>query len=444
MGLFSLFKKNKADGFVIEDDEGSVRLAANSEMQRQRVQSDLQREIARATAMKIDAIEAAMAADIFNEPEPAWRKPRPQRPASNTIPAAAADEDGNTLPLLEQYTTELLGDEEIPAEAAAAESAPIVEEIAILYANGQTDAARHILASSVREAGAQDRTVWWMLFDLYQTLGDQEAFDDLSIDYASKFETSPPSWTPAPTDAPQASTGYTGLTPTVALSGVLDGSIAAQLAKVDTAPSRLPLRFDFSRVTGVEPDGCALLLEALDKAQTGQRELIVAAAPELSNQIRAILEVGRRDEGEGPWLLHLELLRLQNREKDFEEASMDYCVTFEVSPPPFVAPSNVANAPKQAAAASSDRFMLPQLIDGDLTALLAAISGYADQYPALVFDCSRLARLEFGAAGQLLAKLKELAVDGRRIEFREVNHLVAALLRLLGYADLARLFPHRY
>jgi len=438
MGLFSIFKKSKADGFVVEDD-ASARLAANSELQRQRVQSELQREIARATALKIDAIEAAMAADIFNEPEPAWRRARPPRPA----PAAAAD--GNTLPLLEQYTTELLGDEETPAEAAAAEHAPVVEEVAILYANGQAEAARHILASSVREAGAQDRTVWWMLFDLYQILGDQDAFDDLSIDYASKFETSPPPWTPPAADVPQASgSGYTGLTPTVALTGVLDGSVAAQLAKVDSAPSRLPLRFDFSRVSGVEAEGCAPLLDALRKAQSGQRELIVAAAPELAAQIRAILDVGRRDEGETPWLLYLELLRLQNREKEFEEASMDYCVTFEVSPPPYVTPSMVANAPKQAAAASADRFMLPPAIEGDLTALLAAISGYADQYPALVFDCSRLARIEFGAAGPLLARLKELATDERRIEFREVNHLVAALQRLLGYADIARLFPHRY
>ncbi|MGO4464745.1 hypothetical protein AB4Z11_04260, partial [Pseudoduganella sp. RAF53_2] len=89
-------------------------------------------------------------------------------------------------------------------------------------------------------------------------------------------------------------------------------------------------------------------------------------------------------------------------------------------------------------------FMLPAVIEGDLTGLITAISGYADQYPALVFDCSRLARIEFGAAGQLLAKLQELAVDERRIEFRDVNHLVAALQRLLGYADIARLFPHRY
>ncbi|MGO4381755.1 hypothetical protein AB4Z19_26070 [Pseudoduganella sp. RAF19] len=440
MGLFSIFKKNKA-GEIVEDDEAAARLAADSELERQRAsaQTELQRDIARATAMKIDAIEAAMAADIFNEPEPAWKRPRPNLPATATA-------NGNTLPMLDQHTTELLGDDETPLEAAAAESAPIVEEIAILYANGQTDAARQILAASLRESGAtQDRTPWWMLFDLYQVLNDQMAFDDLSIDYASKFETSPPSWAPLPAEAPAAAgAGYTGLTPTVAVAGVLDSSIAVQLAKVDTAPSRLPLRFDFSRVNGVAPEGCGLLLDALRKAQAGQRELIVAAAAELATQVRAILDVGRRDEGEAPWLLYLELLRLQNREKDFEEASMDYCVTFEVSPPPFVAPTKVANAPKQAASGASDRFMLPAVIEGDLTGLITAISGYADQYPALVFDCSRLARIEFGAAGQLLAKLQELAVDERRIEFRDVNHLVAALQRLLGYADIARLFPHRY
>ena len=31
-----------------------------------------------------------------------------------------------------------------------------------------------------------------------------------------------------------------------------------------------------------------------------------------------------------------------NREKDFEETAMDYCVTFEVSPPSFEAPARTA------------------------------------------------------------------------------------------------------
>ncbi len=441
MGLFSIFKKGKVDEAIVEDDDTeTARLAANSELERQRAQSDLQREIARATAMKIDAIEAAMAADIFNEPEPAWaRRPRP-------LQAVAASNDGATLPLLDQYTTELLGDEDVPLEAAAAESAPVVEEIAILYSNGQSEVAEQMLLGSLAEA-SQDRTVWWMLFDLYQLMGKQEAFENVSIDYASKYETSPPSWTPPASvahSAPAAAGAYSGVAPTLGLAGTLNASIAPQLERLEGMNQTLPLRLDFSRVNGVDPEGCALLLAALKKAQGGDRELMVVGATELADQVRAILQIGNRDGGEAPWLLYLELLRLLNREKEFEESSMDYCVTFEVSPPPFVAPKKVANAPRQATAAASDRFMLPAVIEGDIGSLLGAIDAYAGQYPALVFDCGRLARMEFGAASALHAKILELSAGERRIEFRDLNHLVAALMRLLGYADIARLFPHKY
>jgi hypothetical protein len=79
-----------------------------------------------------------------------------------------------------------------------------VEEIAILYANGQSGRGA---ADADRRRGRHrgqnsDRTAWWMLFDLYQASGQQDAFDNLSIDYASTFETSPPSgrrrWPPRP------------------------------------------------------------------------------------------------------------------------------------------------------------------------------------------------------------------------------------------------------
>ena len=70
MGLFSLFKKTNATPAELEplSAEEAARLAANSEAARQNSQA-LQRDIARATAMKIDAIESAMAFDIFNTPE---------------------------------------------------------------------------------------------------------------------------------------------------------------------------------------------------------------------------------------------------------------------------------------------------------------------------------------------------------------------------------------
>ncbi|MES2264751.1 MAG: STAS domain-containing protein [Pseudomonadota bacterium] len=446
MGLFSLFKKGKD---AVEDDDAAVRLAANSELERQNAQTQLQRDIARATAMKIDAIESAMEFDIFNTPEPAWGS----RPAARPPRPQTQDDNPDTLPLLDAHTTELLGDDDMPAPAASAQAAPVVEEIAILYANGQSGVAGQMLAATLAEtAGAgsqQDRGVWWMLFDLYQVSGQQEQFDNLSIDYASTFETSPPAWRgPAP-QAEAAAPAYSGVTPTVAFGALLDAGIAPQLERVNALAATAPLlRLDFSRVTALDAPGCALLLAALQAVQKSRRELIVVAAPELADLLRSTLCVGRRDDGEAPWLLLLELLQLLNREKDFEEIGMDYCVTFEVSPPSFVAPHKVATAARQHVAAAPDRFMLPPVIEGDIGALLGAICAYADQYPALVFDCSRLARIDFGAANQLLTRLQALARQEqetpRKVELRDVNHLVAALLRLLGYGTVARIYAHKY
>lgn len=433
MGLFTRFRKGKTDDSV-DDDEVLARLSANSELRRQREQADLQRDIARATALKIDAIEAAMAADMFDDAEPAFQRP----------PRPTPEPDGNTLPLLDGAVTELLGDEETPAEAAAAERAPVVEEAALLYAGGDSAAARQLLTAAVaedaRSTGMHDRTAWWMLFDLFHVLGEQDAFDGLAIDYASTFETSPPAWQPPPASA----AGYSGVAPTVQFSGVLDERATPQAERLRAAADAAVLRVDFSRVLAVTPAGCGPVLDAL-RAIPPQRELQLAGAEELVAQLRALLDVGRRDEGEAPWLLLLELLRLLNREKAFEETAMDYCVTFEMSPPQFVAPGHVASAPRQASAPAADRYLLPQVIEGDIAPLLAAIRAYAGQETTLVLDCSHLVRIGMTAGGQLLACLRELGADGpRRIELRELNHVVAALLRLLGFADAARLFPHRY
>ena len=447
MGLFSLFRKEKP---IVDEDEAYARLAADSELQRpgdgtpldlqQRLQLHLQRDLARATVLKIDAIEAEMTADMFDEP--AFR--RPPRASPSPPPAAAPAQAAGDTPLDDGAPTELLEEDDTPADAVAAESAPVAEEAAILYANGQLDEACRLLAGAVAGQAGADRTAWWMLFDLYTVLGRQEAFDSLSIDYASTFETSPPSWNPVPADDGIAAFQAGRVVPTAALTGVLDAGATAQIAHLAAvAEGAAVLRVDFSRVTGVEPEGCALLYKALQGVQQ-DRELILSGAEELLVRVRGIVDIGRRDEGEAPWLLMLELLRMANREKDFEEASMDYCVTFEVSPPPFTPPGKVASTPRQAAAPVADRYLLPHTIEGNAEKVWSGIRAHAESGTALVFDCSRLARIDYAAAGHLLALLQQLATPERRIEFRELNHLVSTLLRLLGHGGTVRLFPHRY
>jgi anti-anti-sigma regulatory factor len=409
----------------------TTRMPLDTEAERER-----QREIARATAAKIDEIELQMTSDIFDDEGWAGNRRAP------AVAAGAAN-----APLLDLNTADLLVEEGLPNTAVAPSSAPAVEEAAILYANGQFDAAEAALRACLDSECRSERQPWWMLFDLYQASGREAAFESIAIDYASHFETSPPAYTPLV--AQSAQQAFTGVTPTATLSGQLDAGAREQLARVLAADWPI-VRLEFSAIAAASPEGCAALLAALQTLRRDGRELVVAGADHLVAVLRPMLAIGERSAGEAPWLLLLELLLLMNREKDFEETAMDYCVTFEVSPPSFEAPARAAvsvGATVGLDAAAGDRFLLPGLVEGESTALLEAIGAYAAQHGALVLDCSRLARIDYAAAMALGSRLRQLAGDGddkRSIELRDLNHLVAALLRLLGVGEHARLYAHKY
>jgi anti-anti-sigma regulatory factor len=455
MGLFDFLKK-KNDAHTHADAHARprpdhplatgpvTRQALDTEAERER-----QREIARATAAKIDQIELEMTSTIFDDD--AWAGSR-RPPAAVSVAVAAPQPDPDT--------DIQLGPDDLPDAAAAPSSAPVVEEAAILYANDQLDAAALLLRTSVHDqtaGGAGERLPWWLLFDLYQIMGLEHEFESIAIDYASHFETSPPTYKPF-TETVRALTGpavetqFAGAIPTASLSGRLDEGplIHAQLARVQ-APSPSPLvRFEFQAIADVTPHGCALLLAALQTLRKAGRELVLAGAEHLVAVLRPMLAIGDRGAGEAPWLLLLELLLLTKREKDFEETAMDYCVTFEVSPPSFEAlphpavTASMGDGPAAGPDSAGDRFLLPAVIRGDSAALLAAIAEHAQRHPAVVLDGSRLARIDYTAANALAAHLRMLAQEGNDIVLRDLNHIVAALLRLLGVGDRVRLYTHKY
>ena len=428
MGLFSfLKKKSDAPG----GDASASLLALDTRLRAgepSRLDTEAERErqraIARATAAKIDEIELEMTSAIFDD-EPAWGSTARRPAAAAAAPASLPDTA-----------------DELPDAAALPATAPAVEESAILYANGQAAAAENLLRDSLAQLGQAERLPWWMLFDLYQATGQEARFESIAIDYASHFETSPPAWQPL---APgQATPQLAGVTPTESFGPVLDGGIAPRLQRLLAAQAPL-LRVDLGAVRSADAQGCALLLNALQTLRKEGRELVLAGADTLMATLRPMLAVGERASGEAPWLLLLELLLLSRREKDFEETAMDYCVTFEVSPPSFETPKHVSTAAP--APMAGDRFLLPALALGDCAALLDAIDAYAEGREVLVLDCSRLARMDYACATALQGRLRVHTEQQRRVELRELNHLVAALLRLLGYArgeDGVRLYPHRY
>ena len=430
MGLFS-FLSRKSDNpdsalnTVARTGESTRPTSGATEADRER-----QREISRATAAKIDAIEMEMASDIFNQPEPAWGRPQPQHVIQST---------GATLTLGDPTDMHSMFDG--PEAAVAPASAP-VEESAILYANGQEAAAQEMLLDSLSGSGRSEHRIWWMLFDLYQVQGREEAFNSAAIDYASSFETSPPAYQPRSNGA----AGGSGVAPTAVLVGTLDETSVPQLARLLAAPANSPmLLIELDQVRSVTETGCARLLATLQALRKQKRPLVVAGAEILSSLLRPALIVGDASTGASPWLLRIELLQILHQEKEFEEAAMDYCVTFEVSPPSFEPAAHVAGAaPASGSAASGDHFMLPAVIDGDCAFLLAAISAYGASHNPAVLDCERLVRVDYGCAALLVEKLRTLHQEKVQVELRNLNHLVTELLRLLGGADCARLYPHKY
>lgn len=473
MAIFGLFGKKDSQPVTSADknpvrakrDDGSLRTGSAIDPAERSKQ--VQRNVARATATakKIDAIESEMSSEFIPAhaanstiPGPiaglSQPAPQPDKAKPGKGPQQLPKSFDATLPIMGMTTEFLLGEEgkSSATEASSSEDTQLIEEAAILFANEQNEMVEQMLQEAIHEPGSNTgaKTAWLMLFDLYQITGKQQQFENLSIEYANKFETSPPAWVASvKSDAPQASAAPKGATPTVPFSGKLDGNIIKLLERAQKlGETTKVLRLEFTRVTDVDPVGCGLLLRILDKLQKSQHDLILVGASELADKIRAILQVGRRDETAAPWLLLLEILRLLNQEKEFEEASIDYCITFEVSPPAFVAPKNKVTTAGEEDSGSvntvSDCFVMPAVIEGKIDQLLAAIATFVVDHKPAVLDCSRLNRVDFTAAGQLTSSLAPFSSEGKAIELHNVNHLVVVLFNVMGLKEFVRIQPRKF
>lgn len=469
MKIFSLFSKKQqtqADTPVEDARDSGNGMRADSQGERSGNGHSDRRSAARATELKIDAIESAMSLQLDAE-----LRPNPT-PAPGTVRARGqADTEAgrfsNTVPRMDA-STEILFDDGLPNDAIALATTlptPIVEEAAILFANGQQALAEQLLENAILHAApsAHDQHAHLLLFDLYQLSGQQQAFDNLSTGYISRFETSPPAWRDSAQLVPSAAPASSQ--PSVVFAAVLDGDSAQQIAHAQllSAAHRV-LQLDLSRIRKTDPDGCALLLQLLLRLHKSGHDLVLPGAPELVEYLQSTLQAGRSDASAAPWLLLLELLRLLNREQEFEESSIEYCIAFEISPPAFEAPKPpstlvplagqggvlsryapfaLVSSGQTAAAGQPERFAMPDLVAGDTRQLIDAIVAFAAERETVVIDCSQLNRIDFTASGQLLTGLVPLAGNGKMIEFHDVNHPVAALLNVMGLKEIARIIPHK-
>lgn len=312
----------------------------------------------------------------------------------------------------------------------------LIEESAILFASGQAIAAKELLEDLIKKAAStplQEQLVWWMLFDLLQIESMHAEFEQLALDYANHFETSPPQWLE---HQPQAST-HDHAPHKLIFRGKLCNDCLPVLEKLRMAGyEHAKVCLFFETISEIDASGCNKLLDVIQSWQARGCELSVSGAEALADKIRDLTNNADPENGHGCWLLLIELLRLMNDPVAHDEICINYSIAFEVSPPPFIAPAGAS------ASTAGDPFIMPALIASPVESLLQTVVKHAGTQSTLTIDCSQLIRVEFTAAVPLLNGLSKLGED-KTVELHNTNFLVAVLLKLIGGERNLSIFTRR-
>ena len=322
---------------------------------------------------------------------------------------------------------------------------PDLEEAAVRFANGDDAGAESVLLTALRThstltvvAQAQAQA----LFDLYRCLGQQAGFEREVLNFSQQFGAPGPTWLPAakPPAPSQA-----------ALAQALVWHCPAQLDLPALAPlpSHLPsqdcLTLDWSNLKQITPPA-AQQLATLFAAWCAQQGCLEFQGEQVLVQlVRAATPRGARQTAAFWWSLRMDLLRVLQRQDDFELAAFEFCMTYETAPSPWSAatcvlrPQASAGAPKAGpdlttGALSANLFdvVLAGELQGDVVPGLSALDEARQKNRTVVISCSQLIRVDFSAAGSILNWVAQGQALGCQIEFRDVPFLVAAFFNLIG------------
>jgi ABC-type transporter Mla MlaB component len=364
---------------------------------------------------------------------------------------------------------------------------PELEEASIRFANGDDAGAEAGLLEILAPQGARidhDET-WLTLFDLYRATGRQDRFETAAIDFAGRFGRSAPQWFSIPeavgrmqapsTPAALGSQQPANWTCPATLGTQTVAAMTLALAKVPP-----PWRVSWAKLNTID-EGAVEGLTRLFTQWAGQPvQLRFIRSDNFEKVLKSATPSGDKSVNPAWWKLRMEVLRVMHRPDEFELVALDYCVTYEVSPPSWdsarcefkplqedgsyaaghtivgeafhdslssgmsMGYSDTHSAgPMSSQMANISTVELAGQILGDATEALDMLENKLMGADIMVISCSRLIRIDFSAAGSLLNWVTSRQVEGRQVQFVEVHRLVAAFFNVIGISEHARVLARK-
>jgi anti-anti-sigma regulatory factor len=359
---------------------------------------------------------------------------------------------------------------------------PELEEAAIRFANGDDAGAEQSLLHALQGSNLRpDQAETWMaaVFDLYRATGQQARFDSVALEFARRFGRSPPAWFSMPellgrrnaAAAPPARP--VGEEPDWRSPALLTAAALQELQPLLEVPGALAL--DWSALHTVHPDAVPLLAQLVARWAATPAVLQFRGHGALERALAALTPSGDRSVDTLCWQLRMDALRIMRRQDEFELVALDYCVTYEVSPPSWQEPrcscelqdmhdpaalaeESVRSGWEQPHSVWDDplaHLTVPIGLDeappavvelygeivGDAAEVLAKLEKGMEGGTRMVVSCARLIRVDFTAAGSILNWVAEQQAKGCQVQFRDVNRMVAAFFNVIGITEYARVIP---
>ena len=408
------------------------------------------------------------------------------------FPQCAVQPDASSSPDVWNASEQALKPVSAPAFMTASAQDAIehdaeLEEAAILFANGDDAGAEAVLLEILAPGAlrADHVQTWLTLFDLYRATGEQDKFEAAAIEFAERFGRSAPQWFSLPdmvkalvkpVDKVIHGSAADWICPSV-LGMQTVGALNAAIAR-----AAMPWRLDWSNLKSIDTAALDPLYKVFSAWASQPVQLRFMGDAQLQKVLLDATPSGERAVDQKWWLLRMELLRVIHRPDDFELTALDFCVTYEISPPAWASAScdyksldeeseamgrsTIIGEPSRSPVQSSFNLMA---MDGDAGLdylssipenhfLSVELSGQIQGHAAAVLDrleaslmgadmmqisCAKLIRVDFSAAGMLLNWVSARQAEKRSVEFSEVNRLVAGFFNVIGITEYARVVIRR-
>ncbi len=338
---------------------------------------------------------------------------------------------------------------------------PALQDAALRFADGDDAGAEGILVAAMQDTAtdaqhAEDCAA--ALLDLYRATDQAMAFDVVAIEYAERFGRSAPEWYSVPAllevhkSAATATRDASGLTQWIC-PAVLDARAVADLRTAQ--PKSVERHVQWEQVQRIEPEAVPALAALFSWWATQPLALSFRGHEALNALLLEATVQGDKQVDSAWWTCRLDALRLQGEHEAFENAAVDYCVTYEVSPPSWVEADctftkarvqedgpESTHGPDSVYSTFGDS-MLPDALElsgtlrNDISQLMQGLGESVPYGDAVVVSCTRLVRIDFSAAGSLLNWLAARPAKAGMVEFVNVPRLVATLFTVMGISEHA-------